>query len=228
MFQMNVIGKKISELRKAKNMTQMELADAINISFQAVSSWERGNTMPDISKLPELARLLGVTVDELLGEKSELVQQASEKHLEEYLKNHTADIHELTNAAPILKPDQISQTFEHVSYNDMEEISSLLPFLNTEVIYSLIQKAFSEDNSKDLSSLLPFASQAVIDELGIRSVNEERSQLLSLLLPFLSDPVVSDMAKLLFQKGGIKALTPILPFIDEDELSAYIKERYLQ
>lgn len=55
MFDTENIGMRISELRKAKNMTQMELADHMNISFQAVSNWERGNSMPDISKLPELA-----------------------------------------------------------------------------------------------------------------------------------------------------------------------------
>lgn len=54
-------------------MTQMELADRLNISFQAVSNWERGNSMPDISKLPELAELFGISIDELLGKKSELI-----------------------------------------------------------------------------------------------------------------------------------------------------------
>ena len=61
MFNMQKIGKKISELRKRRNMTQMELADQMGISFQAVSNWERGNSMPDISKLPELAELLSVS-----------------------------------------------------------------------------------------------------------------------------------------------------------------------
>ena len=42
MFDMKQIGKKITDLRKAHNMTQMELADKLGISFQAVSNWERG------------------------------------------------------------------------------------------------------------------------------------------------------------------------------------------
>ena len=42
MFDTNEIGRKISEFRKDSNMTQMELADRLNISFQAVSNWERG------------------------------------------------------------------------------------------------------------------------------------------------------------------------------------------
>lgn len=45
-FNMDQIGRKISNLRREQNMTQMELADKLGISFQAVSNWERGNTMP--------------------------------------------------------------------------------------------------------------------------------------------------------------------------------------
>ena len=55
MFDMTKIGEKLSTARRAKDMTQTELADALGISFQAVSNWERGNSMPDIAKLPEIA-----------------------------------------------------------------------------------------------------------------------------------------------------------------------------
>ena len=61
------IAKNITVLRMAKGMTQAELADALGISFQAVSNWERGNSMPDISKLPELAEIFGVTIDDIIG-----------------------------------------------------------------------------------------------------------------------------------------------------------------
>ena len=85
MFDTRKVGKKIAELRKAKNMTQMELADAMGVSYQAVSNWERGNSMPDISKLPELAVIFGCSIDELLcdGKKSELVTsfQVTQKNM---------------------------------------------------------------------------------------------------------------------------------------------------
>ena len=60
-FDMHRIGRTIAQLRREHNMTQMQLADEMNVSFQAVSNWERGQSMPDISKLPELAELFGVT-----------------------------------------------------------------------------------------------------------------------------------------------------------------------
>ena len=57
MFDMTKVGKRIVQLRKGNNITQMGLADQLGVSFQAISNWERGHTMPDISKLPELARI---------------------------------------------------------------------------------------------------------------------------------------------------------------------------
>ena len=66
------IGKRITLLRKEKGLTQEELATHMGVSPQAVSKWENDQTCPDISALPRLARLLGVSVDELLEGKAEL------------------------------------------------------------------------------------------------------------------------------------------------------------
>ena len=66
------IGKHIAFLRKEKGLTQEELAQHMGISPQAVSKWENDQTCPDISALPKLARLFGVTVDELLEGKEAL------------------------------------------------------------------------------------------------------------------------------------------------------------
>jgi len=66
-FEMKVVGKNIAKLRRETNMTQMQLAEAMQVSYQAVSSWERGLTMPDISKLPELAEVFHTSIDDLFG-----------------------------------------------------------------------------------------------------------------------------------------------------------------
>ena len=63
---MSIISENIKKLRKAKGMTQEELAEAVNVSFQAVSKWENGGA-PDIEILPLLANAFGVTIDELMG-----------------------------------------------------------------------------------------------------------------------------------------------------------------
>lgn len=60
-----MIGEKIRELRKKNNVTQEQLAEVLSVSFQAVSKWENGRSMPDIEQLPRLAKYFGVTMDEL-------------------------------------------------------------------------------------------------------------------------------------------------------------------
>ena len=66
---METIGKRIAALRREKELKQDELAELLSVSPQAVSKWENDQSCPDISLLPELARILGVTVDELLSGK---------------------------------------------------------------------------------------------------------------------------------------------------------------
>ncbi|MDR1736142.1 MAG: helix-turn-helix domain-containing protein [Oscillospiraceae bacterium] len=57
----------IARYRREKGLTQEDVAGFLNITFQAVSKWETGQTMPDITLLPPLAKALGVSVDKLLG-----------------------------------------------------------------------------------------------------------------------------------------------------------------
>ena len=60
------IGQRIASLRKEQNLTQQELADRLGVTNKAVSKWERGDGLPDISLMTALADALDVTVDELL------------------------------------------------------------------------------------------------------------------------------------------------------------------
>jgi len=61
------VGAYIMILRKARKYTQQRLAEKLGVSHQAVSNWERGESMPDISILPKLAALLGTSVDNILS-----------------------------------------------------------------------------------------------------------------------------------------------------------------
>ena len=61
------IGAKIAELRREHNMKQDELAEMLGVTPQAVSKWENGASMPDISLLPKIAQIFGVTIDDLFG-----------------------------------------------------------------------------------------------------------------------------------------------------------------
>lgn len=84
------IGSFIAALRKAKGLTQRELAEKLNVSDKAVSRWEREESLPDLSLIPAIAEIFGVTADELLrGERmkeGDSLPRAEEKS-EKQLKN---------------------------------------------------------------------------------------------------------------------------------------------
>ena len=66
-----IVAANVTRLRQAAGMTQAELAERLNYSDKAVSKWERGESVPDVSVLCEIARLFGVTVDDLVTEDGE-------------------------------------------------------------------------------------------------------------------------------------------------------------
>lgn len=80
------IGNRIAKFRKAKGLTQEGLAAQMGVSSQAVSKWETDASCPDISALPQLCRILGITTDELLtGETNQIrmLPENQKKSLEE-------------------------------------------------------------------------------------------------------------------------------------------------
>jgi len=62
-----LFGESVRRLRREKGLTQEQLSARLNVSFQTISKWERGESCPDITMLPVLAGFFGITTDELLG-----------------------------------------------------------------------------------------------------------------------------------------------------------------
>ena len=61
------IGKFIKKLRKENNLTQKDLADKYGVTYQAVSKWETGKNIPDISLLKEISKHFNVNIEDLLA-----------------------------------------------------------------------------------------------------------------------------------------------------------------
>jgi len=104
MFSAESVGRNISVLRKKRGITQMELANRLGLSFQAVSNWERGISMPDISNLKLLAEVLGTTTDAILGDEraAKIITDVEEGKLPpEPIKPE-----EFVAVAPLLEPEQ--------------------------------------------------------------------------------------------------------------------------
>ena len=163
MFDTMKFGKALSTLRKQADMTQNEVADRLNLSRQAISKYERGESFPDISVLVMIAELFHVTLDELInygeptkGESTILKNVA--KGNADIIAENIADV---VNLAPLLKPSiltKLSHQFEKQGI-DISDIIALAEYLNDEAVVKLIEKAtFDDINDELLEKFIPMLS----------------------------------------------------------------------
>ena len=75
------LGVMIASIRKERGMTQLELAEKMGVTDKAVSMWERDLSCPDVSSIPQLAEILGVSVDELMQVKDITKETSSQDNI---------------------------------------------------------------------------------------------------------------------------------------------------
>ena len=75
------LGVMIASIRKERGMTQLELAEKMGVTDKAVSKWERDLSCPDVSSIPQLAEILGVSVDELMQVKDITKETSSQDNI---------------------------------------------------------------------------------------------------------------------------------------------------
>ncbi len=229
MFNMENVGHNIAELRKKCDMTQMELADKMGISFQAVSNWERGNSMPDISKLPELAEVFGVTIDHLLGEHLAIVESAVKGNIKAYLENNNTTAEEIRNIAPILKPKQIdsiveSAILEETQKMSVSEIEDILPFVGRDVVNELALHMAHNGEYEELDYILPFVDKDIINQIAHKMIDEGKS--IEDIAPFVGNDIITEHAENLYQKHGLGAIEDLMPFMSKDCLNWIAETEY--
>lgn len=91
---MNNLGQRIKELRKRNDLTQEKLADLLGVTYQSVSKWECGVTMPDLSMMIPIARVLHISMDELFGMKPAEQDERKAYFDAEYVEYWKKDDHE--------------------------------------------------------------------------------------------------------------------------------------
>lgn len=197
MFSMEEIGRKILSLRKCRNMTQVNLADKLGITYQAVSSWERGNSMPDIEKLPEIAKLFEISIDELIGESKvvTMMLNTSKQEPENFEELTEEDI---TEVLPILKPDQITEVVNSVNKSALKDIHRFLPFMEPEDVKEFAWKNFNAGNS--IGGYLPFLDPE--DILEFAAIAFSAGNDICGYLPFLKPEDVKEFAVKAFSAGS--------------------------
>ena len=154
MFDTRKFGGYMSRLRKKADMTQSELADKLNLTRQAVSRYELGESFPDVSVLVLIADVFGVSVDELInsGEPTR-----GESLILGNIVHGNSDVvaerfSDIVGIAPLLKPsvlDKLASGFSKQGI-DISAIVNLAEYLNDESVLTLLENATFDSVSLDL------------------------------------------------------------------------------
>lgn len=218
MFDTVKVAGKIHEARIARNMTQMNLADAMGVSYQAVSNWERGNSMPDISKLEDLCRALEISVTELLGMESRETE-AVKTYLEEEEKIIPAAM--LSHIAPMLLPSEVKAQARKQKLN-VADLVGIAPYLDEDFLEELT-KDMEVESLLVLQSLAPYLDEEVLDELVRRAPKDDFNGIAA-MAPFLSEQTLDYLVKRCEQKPEDAAFVQELAcFLNEDTLDWMVK-----
>lgn len=162
MFDADLFCANLSILRRNADMTQSELADRLNLTRQAVSRYEKGDSFPDISILVKIAEIFGITIDELIGAGSptegeqELLKSAA---LGRDLRTCHCNVQELENIAPFLKPSVLDRAVQGFAAQgiDISNFVSLFSYMSNRGFWELLSTTdFKQIDEALLEKMLPF------------------------------------------------------------------------
>lgn len=213
MFNMTNIGKQISKRRKELNLTQVELADQLLVSYQAVSQWENGKSMPELSNLTRLAEVLQVPLEELLGQKQARV-------VEQVIEDEQLDEEDLIEAAPYIKPEAMKHQVEGRSFDSMK-LTALAPFLDSKTL----KKYARSGSTANLIALAPFLDDDHLEELLLsKDPTTISPALLVGLAPFVSSKTLMKILLSSDQPIKTSAIVPLAPFLKSKHLDQLMDE----
>ena len=162
MFDADLFCANLSTLRRNADMTQSELADKLNLTRQAISRYEKGDSFPDISILVKIAEIFNLSIDELIGAgaptdgEQELLKNAA---LGKDLRSCHCNIHELENIAPLLKPSALDRAIQGFASQgiDISNLASLFSYMSDRGFWELLENSdYQTIDTALLEKMLPF------------------------------------------------------------------------
>ena len=216
MFDTMSIAKRIKQARIDKNMTQLQLADAMGVSYQAVSNWERGNSMPDISKLADLCATLDLTVNELLG-----MEDKTANAVTKAMEKEELTVEELKEVAPMLPPEQVKEQVESKWVLHMPDMSFL------KKMPEMIKGIVSKENMEQIQ-IAAEAVRETFDEETVEQLKAMRN--VKVVISNDKETPQKEQAKSGAEKKKRKkkidlaSIAELAPFLDEEYLNNLVLE----
>jgi transcriptional regulator with XRE-family HTH domain len=199
MFDADLFCANLSTLRRNADMTQSELADRLNLTRQAVSRYEKGDSFPDISILVKIAEIFDITIDELIGAgtptegEQEILKNAA---LGNDLGKCRYNIHELENLAPFLKPSVLDRAIQGFASQgiDISNFVSLFSYMSDRGFWELLEASdYQTIDTALLEKMLPFMNFSAKISLFDKIIRGEIDwHFLSVLMKYIrvSDSVI--------------------------------------
>lgn len=230
------LSQRLASARKDTGMTQREVAEKLDISFQAVSLWERGETTPDIDKLAELASLYQVTTDWLLtGAKTENVFIDFQASLSDRLFDEGRMYTYIKTYASVKKLYQTSRVLPYareLHKGQLRKGKDQVPYIYHPLLISCHALALGLDDDNLVSTAL---LHDVCEDCGIAAgelpVNQETRTAVSLLTRTsdddeqyyakISQNAIATMVKLLDRCNNISSMAV---GFSKEKMVEYIKE----
>ncbi|MBQ3707744.1 MAG: helix-turn-helix transcriptional regulator [Clostridia bacterium] len=193
MFDTQKFGGYLARLRKRADMTQSEVADRLNVTRQAVSKYETGDSFPDISILTDIAAVFGVTVESLIaagtpsdGESKVLT------NLAKGIESEADSMEDVKNLAPLLRPSDLEKISAKLKPQgiDMTEVVELSRYLSDSATAEMLRNVRfdSVDGAEEMefiSHIMPLLDEESRFTLFTRAINGELSwRVLKILAPY--------------------------------------------
>ena len=244
LLEMQTIGRKIASLRKAGDWTQAGLADQLGVTYQAVSNWERGLSMPDVARLKDLAVLFHITLDELLGseEATRVVEVAS--------GNRPAEsVRELLDSAPYMKPSALEQELKARKGKAGDDTLShrIDPAIDPDLKRPVDQAWTEEGDGSSPASTKGHVEESTARNFSVTSIEDHSEKVLEdgssegssdsmtfqdilAFAPFISSELLHELILSTMDSQmdfELKHLTMVAPFLDQPQLKE-LTERCLK
>ena len=160
MFNTQTFGLKLAQLRKNADMTQSDLAERLNVTRQAVSKYETGDSFPDVTILVTMSEVFGVSVDELIGAGCPTVGEAAILNsLAQGKEPDTATPEDVASLAVWLKPSAVEQLTVNLAKQgiNVSRLMDIAVYLSDEGTQRLLSETDCAGITAEmLEHLLPF------------------------------------------------------------------------
>ena len=229
------IGKFLQQSRKEKKLTQAYVADELGISPQAISKWERGDNLPDASFFPDISRLYGISIEELLNGRKEEVKTFKNN----FFDNEVFDnILEKLSTIELISDIDLSLDF-YVYLGNEQKNAFIDAVLDKEDYHLILDEIlpYSNNNHKRqiISEILEKKDYELLENFAVYMTNEMKEITLNKLLgeqefDFIEDIITTFNRRqrdviveyFISQETEIEIIENFIPFFDKNQVEKII------